>query len=157
MKKKINSRTKGQVGERQIVKILNDFYQTDEFMRTPGSGAFGTTHKTSLTSDNINAFVGDIIVPKWFEYSLEVKSYKEISLWKILETGKTQFDEQLDEEEKDLGISEKKAVLLVFKQNRREWMTMFNKDLIEVTTYPRIEFEDRIIIPFRDFLKLYII
>jgi hypothetical protein len=42
--KRNNSRTKGNTFERQIAKILNDRFNTTEFSRSPGSGAFATTH-----------------------------------------------------------------------------------------------------------------
>ena len=43
-KKKVNSRAKGSTFERQIAKLLNNRFNTTEFSRTPGSGAFATTH-----------------------------------------------------------------------------------------------------------------
>ena len=39
-KKKIDSRTKGSSFERQVAKKLNERFNTTEFMRSPGSGAF---------------------------------------------------------------------------------------------------------------------
>ena len=44
-KKRVNSKRKGSTFERNIAKILNERFNTKEFARTPGSGAFGTTHK----------------------------------------------------------------------------------------------------------------
>ena len=43
-KKRVNSRAKGSSFERSIAKLLNDRFNTTEFSRTPGSGAFATTH-----------------------------------------------------------------------------------------------------------------
>ena len=44
-KKRVNSKRKGSNFERKIAKILNERFETKEFNRTPGSGAFATTHK----------------------------------------------------------------------------------------------------------------
>ena len=46
-KKKVNSRTKGATFERQIAAMLNKRFDTKEFSRTPGSGAFATTHTST--------------------------------------------------------------------------------------------------------------
>ena len=157
MKKRINSKKKGNTAERAIVKILNDFYKTEEFKRVPTSGMFGNIHSTNLSENEAKIFTGDVIVPDWFKYALEVKHYADIDLWKIMATGETQWDEQLAEEEKNLKISKKKGIILVFKKNRRDWMVMFKKDLFKksliVNSFPKIEFEEKIIIPFQMFLK----
>ena len=42
--KRKNSRTKGNTFERQVAKLLNDRFKTTEFSRSPGSGAFASTH-----------------------------------------------------------------------------------------------------------------
>ena len=43
-KKRVNSRRKGATFERELVTKLNKKFDTKEFSRTPGSGAFATTH-----------------------------------------------------------------------------------------------------------------
>ena len=68
-KKKVNSRAKGSTFERQIAKILNDRLGTTEFSRTPGSGAFATTH---TLPDHLKIY-GDLITPQNFKYCLECK------------------------------------------------------------------------------------
>jgi Holliday junction resolvase len=61
-KKKVNSRAKGSTFERQIAKILNERFNTSEFSRTPGSGAFATTHSLP---DHLKIY-GDLITPQNF-------------------------------------------------------------------------------------------
>ena len=48
-KKRKNSRAKGSTFERQIAKLFNDRFNTTEFSRSPGSGAFATTHASQNT------------------------------------------------------------------------------------------------------------
>ena len=44
-KKRINSRRKGNAFERKMASQLNERFGTKEFARTPGSGAYATTHQ----------------------------------------------------------------------------------------------------------------
>jgi hypothetical protein len=71
MSKKINSRAKGQRFERKVAQTLNTKFETDGFMRTPGSGAFATTHKSLPQHLQLQ---GDLITPQWFAYTIELKS-----------------------------------------------------------------------------------
>jgi len=68
-KKKVNSRAKGSSFERQVAKILNDRLGTTEFSRTPGSGAFATTHSLP---DHLKLY-GDLITPQNFKKLLKFK------------------------------------------------------------------------------------
>lgn len=66
----INSKAKGGRFERKISDILNSRFNTTDFCRTPGSGAFATTHKLP---DHLKIY-GDLITPKRFKFILECKS-----------------------------------------------------------------------------------
>ena len=68
-KKRKNSRTKGNSFERKICSILNEFFETTEFIRSPGSGAFSTTHNLP---EHLK-FSGDLITPKSFKFTIECK------------------------------------------------------------------------------------
>ena len=68
-KKKINSRTKGNRFENKIANILNERFGTQDFCRSPGSGAFATTHKLP---EHMKVH-GDLITPKSFRFSIECK------------------------------------------------------------------------------------
>ena len=68
-KKKINSRTKGSTFERQICKMFNKRFNTSEFCRSPGSGAFATTHSLP---EHLKIY-GDLITPEKFKYCIECK------------------------------------------------------------------------------------
>ena len=67
--KRKNSRTKGNTFERQIAKALNDRFDTTEFSRSPGSGAFATTHSLP---DHLKIY-GDLITPQKFKFCIECK------------------------------------------------------------------------------------
>ena len=62
-----NSKRKGSNFERKVVKLLEERFDMP-FSRTPGSGAFATTHKT------IQEMSGDIITPAGFKFCIECKS-----------------------------------------------------------------------------------
>ncbi len=68
-KKRKNSRAKGSTFERSIAKTLNDRFNTSEFSRSPGSGAFATTH---TLPDHLKIY-GDLITPQNFKYCIECK------------------------------------------------------------------------------------
>ena len=68
-KKRINSRSKGNSYEREVCKLLNERFETNEFSRTPGSGAFATTHNLP---EHLKIY-GDVITPIKFKYCIECK------------------------------------------------------------------------------------
>ncbi len=70
--KRKNSRAKGAAFENKVAKILNNRFNTSEFSRTPGSGAFATTHKLP---DHLKLH-GDLITPKNFKFIIECKKGK---------------------------------------------------------------------------------
>ena len=67
--KRKNSRTKGNTFERHIAKTLNDRFETTEFSRSPGSGAFATTH---TLPEHLKIY-GDLITPQNFKFCIECK------------------------------------------------------------------------------------
>ena len=68
-KKKVNSRAKGNRFENKVAKMLNERFETDEFCRSPGSGAFATTHKLPKHLQ----LYGDLITPERFRFVIECK------------------------------------------------------------------------------------
>ena len=69
-KKRKNSRRKGNNFENKICKTLNERFKTEEFCRTPGSGAFATTHKLP----EYLQIAGDLITPSNFRFLIECKN-----------------------------------------------------------------------------------
>jgi Holliday junction resolvase len=112
-KKKINSRTKGSSFERKIAKIFNNKFNTTEFSRTPGSGAFATTHSLP---DHLKIY-GDLITPQNFKYCIECKKgYNKENLYSLYNYS-SDFWKFIGQCEKD---SEKcnKIPMVIFKQDR---------------------------------------
>ena len=83
----INSKQKGNSWERSVCKILKERFSGRDFSRVPTSGAFfGKTNKEkrSLAEDNVKEVLsGDIICPSDFRFSVECKSYADISFWDL--------------------------------------------------------------------------
>jgi Holliday junction resolvase len=112
--KKKNSRAKGHTFERHIASLLNDRLGTSEFSRTPGSGAFATTH--SLPS-HLNIY-GDLITPIKFRYCIECKKgYNNINLYSLYNNSSEVWDflHQSDKDSKKSG----KVPMMILKQDRK--------------------------------------
>lgn len=75
------SKAKGNSFERELSKTLNEIYSTTEFARTPSSGAImGRSNfgRNAGLADSVKTTLGsDLIVPEWFKFSVEAKSYKD--------------------------------------------------------------------------------
>jgi|TARA_R110002020_G_scaffold106771_2_gene248301 Holliday junction resolvase len=113
-KKRKNSRAKGSTFERQIAKLFNDRFNTTEFSRSPGSGAFATTHDLP---DYLKIY-GDLITPQNFNYCIECKKgYNKENLYSLYNYSSDLWG-FLDQCLKD---SEKcdKIPMVIFKQDRQ--------------------------------------
>lgn len=75
------SKTKGNKFENDMVKLLNVTYNTEEFKRTPNSGAMmGRSNwgKNAGLSEGVKRTLGsDLIVPDDFKFGVECKHYKD--------------------------------------------------------------------------------
>jgi hypothetical protein len=114
VKPRINGRRKGNAFERQVAKTLNERFNTDEFSRTPGSGAFATTHKLP---EHLQIH-GDLITPENFKFVIEAKRGYNLQLedlWKP----KSKFYEFIEQASKD-GEAAKKPWLLIYKRDRQK-------------------------------------
>ena len=113
-KKKVNSRTKGSSFERQIAKTFNDRFNTTEFSRSPGSGAFATTH---TLPEHLKIY-GDLITPQNFKYCIECKKgYNNLNLYSLYNYSSEwwSFLEQCQKDSKKCD----KIPLVIFKQDRQ--------------------------------------
>lgn len=68
-KKRKKSKPKGNAFENKIATLLNERFNTTDFCRSPGSGAFATTHKLP---EHLKIY-GDLITPKDFKFIIECK------------------------------------------------------------------------------------
>tara|TARA_R110000744_G_scaffold342510_3_gene447720 strand:+ start:266 stop:778 length:513 start_codon:yes stop_codon:yes gene_type:complete len=124
-KKKVNSRAKGSTFERSIAKMFNDRFKTAEFSRTPGSGAFATTH----TLPDYLKIYGDLITPMNFKYCIECKKgYNKENLYSLYNYS-SDFWKFVEQCEKD---SEKcqKIPMVIFKQDRQKTLAIVPYNII---------------------------
>jgi len=113
-KKKINSRTKGSTFERQICKMFNKRFNTSEFCRSPGSGAFATTHSLP---EHLKIY-GDLITPEKFKYCIECKKgYNNQNLYSLYNYSSDiwGFINQCEKDSKKCY----KIPMVIFKQDRQ--------------------------------------
>ena len=150
-KKRVNSRTKGSSFERKIANQFNDTFNTKEFSRSPGSGAFATTH----TLPDYLKIYGDLITPKNFQYCIECKKgYNKQAVASLL-NDRSDFWVFMKKCEKDARAC-KKLPMLIFKQDRqptlavikgRKWFSYSQDyegltDFIKVKEYTIFKFDE---------------
>lgn len=112
--KRKNSRAKGAAFENKVAKILNNRFNTSEFSRTPGSGAFATTHKLP---DHLKLH-GDLITPKNFKFIIECKKgYNEQGLHSLLDYD-SKIWEWVEHMETDGHAAQKQPILLMAQDRK---------------------------------------
>ena len=121
-KKRVNSRAKGNRFENKIAKMLNKRFGTEEFCRSPGSGAFATTH----TLPSYLKIYGDLITPERFKYVIEIKKgYNEERVSDLLNP-KSQIFNMIAQAHRDSKKSSRKFILII-GQDRRDPMAITNE------------------------------
>tara|TARA_R110002020_G_C16289313_1_gene772301 strand:+ start:1981 stop:2508 length:528 start_codon:yes stop_codon:yes gene_type:complete len=113
--KKVNSRNKGQSFERKIATMLNNRFNTKEFCRSPGSGAFATTHNIP---DHLKLH-GDLLTPLDFKFCIECKKgYNKENILSLLNK-RSDVWKFIDQCEKDSKKCNKEP-LVIFQQDRQK-------------------------------------
>tara|TARA_R110002126_G_scaffold92657_4_gene219754 strand:- start:5016 stop:5537 length:522 start_codon:yes stop_codon:yes gene_type:complete len=132
--KRKNSRTKGNTFERQVAKLLNDRFNTLEFSRSPGSGAFASTH---TLPDHLKIY-GDLISPQKFKFCIECKKgYNNQNLYSLYNYS-ADIWKFIAQSEKDAG----KCGLLpmvIFKQDRQPILAIVPESVHVVENIKYIE------------------
>ena len=123
-KKKVNSRAKGSAFERKIASLFNDRFKTKEFSRTPGSGAFATTH---TLPDHLKIY-GDLITPDKFKYCIECKKGYNKQAVASLFNNRSDFWIFMEKCEKDARAC-KKLPMLIFKQDRQPTLAVIKSEI----------------------------
>lgn len=151
-KKKINSKDKGNRFERKICKVLNEKFQTTEFARSPGSGAFATTHNLP---EHLKVH-GDILTPKNFRFVIECKSgYNKESLSSVFNE-KSQLRKFIIQAKRD-SEAEKKSFMLIVGQNNQKPIIITNTFVIvDIKPYLNIMIDSEVykMMLLEDFLKV---
>ena len=121
--KRKNSKAKGSAFERKVAKILNEHFETTDFQRSPGSGAYATTHNLP---DHLKIH-GDLITPQNFIYSIECKKgYNNLDMYSLLDP-KSKIYEFIKQAEKDANQAKKEAIVLM-AQDRRDIIALIKED-----------------------------
>ena len=131
-KKRVNSKAKGGAFERKIANLLNETFDTREFNRTPGSGAFATTHELP---EHITV-AGDLITPLNFKFCIECKKgYNDQTIYSLIDYNSKiwQFIEQCEKDAKKMN----KVPMIIYKQDRRDTLVITNYNMF-TTNIPSI-------------------
>lgn len=122
-KKKVNSRAKGNRFENKVAKMLNEKFETDEFCRSPGSGAFATTHKLPKHLQ----LHGDLITPEKFKFVIECKKgYNSEGVSELLNP-KSNTLSMIAQASRDSTRANKKFLLIV-GQDRKDPIVFTNEE-----------------------------
>lgn len=122
-KKRVNSRRKGQRGERLIIEELKPKFPGLNIFRTPTSGAFATIHNMA-TKDNV--FSGDLMAEnnepaqyeRFMSYNWEVKNYKDLpNILDLYFKKSCVLADWIDKAERDATLNGK-VFTLIFRGNR---------------------------------------
>lgn len=137
-KKKKNSRAKGSTFERQVAKLLNERLGTTEFSRTPGSGAFATTHSLP---DHLKIY-GDLITPQNFKYCIECKKgYNNINLYSLYNNSSDLW-KFINQCQKDADKCGRKP-LVIFKQDRQPTLAILPYNVVPTSKYYTLTLSDK--------------
>lgn len=148
--KRINVRKKGNNFTNKICEILNERFNTKEFCKTPGSGAFATMH---VLPDYMRIY-SDIITPKEFKFSIECKKgYNKENLGSLFNT-KSEIYNFIEQAKRDSQKSNKEF-LIILQQDRKEVLAMFKTGMFPVPNpIQRVDFNDVTICRLKDILVL---
>ena len=113
-KKRINSRRKGNAFERKMASQLNERFGTKEFARTPGSGAYATTHQNLPEHLKVQ---GDLITPQNIKFVIECKSGYTIEFDDPFKKNSELWDFIL-QAKRDAALA-KKDWMVIYKKTRR--------------------------------------
>lgn len=150
-KKKLDSKDKGQRGERELCKILaKRFAGRKGFYRVVGSGSRGK--QVQLSEQDEIFFAGDIVAPAGFVFSIECKyGYADIDLGSALEGGSKDLDRFLNQAEKDASRVGKMP-MLCWKKPRKNWLVFLKESDISGDFTYKFIYRDWVIVALTDIL-----
>lgn len=120
-KKKVNSKDKGQRGERALCEVLMArFPDRKGFFRVVGSGAHG--HRANMTENAQQVLASNIVCPEGFRFSIECKfGYKDSDLSGAFDRRLKQLDDFMEQAARD-AEKVKKAPMVCWKKPRQGWV-----------------------------------
>jgi|ETNvirenome_6_85_1030632.scaffolds.fasta_scaffold00145_34 hypothetical protein len=116
-----NNKKKGNSIELGFAKLLSKRFD-DVFKRVPASGAIGTNiAKSGIREDALEILTGDLICPKWFFFSVEVKGRKKFNFWDLLRHDEVEnnIDKWIKQAEGEATITNKKWMIIVRINNKK--------------------------------------
>jgi len=118
------SKRKGNLNEREVAKLLRDWWGSGEWMRTPSSGGWG---RSKQVRDDFNA-AGDIVTTASdFPFCVEVKSEEGWALEQLLRSpDKCQIAKWWDQTVQE--TPDGKHPLLLFTRKLRPWYAMLDHE-----------------------------
>ena len=120
-KKRVNSRRKGNAFEREVAKLFNTRFNTKDFCRSPGSGAFATTHELP---QHIKVH-GDLITPENFKFILECKSGYDVTFEDVFKP-KSDLYKFVEQARRDAKRADRDW-LVVYKKTRHKPFVITSK------------------------------
>lgn len=130
MQSGLNSKRKGDRGERELVKLLEKRFGKGKFKRTPSSGAYVGGGNREISEDlpweAKITLVSDIITPVNFKFVLEHKFYALASFWDLFNE-KAELNKWLEQVKND-AIFVKKDPMLIVKYNRKSRICYIRKE-----------------------------
>lgn len=138
-KKRVNSKQKGNSGERAICKLLSSALTPFKFIRAPGSGAYvgGLNFEKNshlYSQEAMQMFVSDIVcsnekeIGKKFRFVIESKSYKEAEKLEVLLNGKSNIYKWLEEVRIDAEKIHKEGIV-IFKWNNTPYYCAVHRQI----------------------------
>jgi len=117
MKKRINSKAKGNAAERELAKILTERFGLPFARVGVSSGA--RPKQVKLDDGARETFTGDLITPQGFKFSIESKSANvDVDL-----LGQSALLDKFLQQAKDDAESIGKMPMLCWKRSRKGWIT----------------------------------
>lgn len=119
------SKKKGNRVELEFAKLFTERFK-EPFKRVPMSGGFGTRVANEAVDNEVKEILtGDLICPKWFIYTVEVKSRVDFNFWDMLnrET-KNEIDNWIEQAEHEAIITNKQWIVIVKINNRKPFVIM---------------------------------
>jgi len=148
-KKRINSKSKGSAFERKVCNLLNSTFETKEFCRTPGSGAFASTHKLP---EHLKIH-GDLITPEKFKFTIECKKgYNKENLSSLFSSN-SKLTSFITQSRKD-SLKTNKPFMIIWQQDRCEILCILEKYLLcDYIEFKSLIYKDYIIVRLKDLLR----
>ena len=122
-KKKINGNRKGKSVERNLCKLLNDFFGQDaNFSRSVGSG--NRWSQANLSDQAKQVYSGDICVPEGFKWVIESKGGYEddMDFSNAADGSLPQLNKFIEQVNRDAEFTGRNPIIC-WKRNRKQWLS----------------------------------